>query len=42
MSKTNVSLQIIEFMFHAFSLNTYFPLTALIYTLFHTFWMYEE
>lgn len=40
-SKTGVPLQIIEFMFHAFSLNTY-PLTALICTLFHTYQMYEE
>lgn len=42
MSKTDVSLQIIEFMFHALSLNTYLALTALICTLFHTYQMYEE
>lgn len=42
MSKTDVSLQIIEFMFHALSLNTYLPLTALICTLFNTYQMYEE
>lgn len=41
MSKTGVSLQIIEFMFHAFSLNTY-PPTDFICTLFHTYQMYEE
>lgn len=35
MSKTDVSLQIIELMFHALSLNIYRPVTALICTLFH-------
>lgn len=42
MGKTDVSLQIIEFMFYPLSLNTYLPLTALICTLFHTYQMYEE
>lgn len=40
MRKTGVSLQIIEFMFHALSLNTYLPLTALTCTLFHTYQIY--